>query len=159
MLMTWLKMSTVVSTPVHPACQPCPAAASYWPASACPSSSAAELLSEEATVQPEMMGARLERRPRRVAPLLDSSCVWLASQSGAWLGRLGGRKAWMGEGREEEGGRRCLILPVASPLLLCPLHPLRVSPVLSGTLEERDLDKNSRSKQILLIRITLWPIY
>lgn len=65
----------VVSTPVRPACQPSPVAASYWPVFARPSSPAAEPLSEEAPAQHEMMGARMEPEPHRGAPLLGPCCI------------------------------------------------------------------------------------
>lgn len=127
------KKSMVVSTPVGPVCQPSPAAASYWPASACPSSPAEEPLFEEAAAQPEMLGAHLEPRPRCGGPLLGRWCFWLASQSGAWLGRPGWGRAWRGERREEEGGRRCPIHPATSLLFfLYPLHRCCLCSVLSA---------------------------
>lgn len=69
------KKSMAVSTPVHPACPPSPAAESCWPVSACPSSPAAEPLHEEEAAWPEMMGARLESRASCGAPLLGGSRV------------------------------------------------------------------------------------
>lgn len=69
------KKSMVVSTTVHPACRPSPAAASCWPVAACPSSPAAEPLSEEAPAQPETMGACLEPQPHCGAPLLRCCCI------------------------------------------------------------------------------------
>lgn len=128
-VMTWVK-TTVVWAPVGPACQPCPAATSYWLVSASPSSPAAELLSEEAAA--EVMGARLKPQPHRVVPLMHDCCVWLPFQSGAWLGKPVGSKAWQREEREEEGVGRCLILPLMSPLCFQTLQPFRLYPVLSG---------------------------
>ncbi len=131
------KKSMVVSKPVHPGCPPFPAATSCWPVSACPSSPAAEPLSDEAAAQPETTGARPELQPHRGVRLLGGCCVCLAPEFGAWLDRPEDKRGGKGEEREEEGGRRCPPLPLTSPLLL--LCPPYLSSVLSGKTDEKNI--------------------
>lgn len=113
------KPTAGVSMPGRPARQSCPAAASYWPVSDGSFSPAAEPPCEEGAAEPETQAFHFELRSCRMVLLPERRCVWPASQFGAWPDRPEGRKAGMGEEREEEGGRKYLIFLVLSVLVLC----------------------------------------
>lgn len=108
-----------------------PAAAFYVPASVCPSSQAAELQSDEADGQLQMMEAHLEPQPQPLVPQLHGCCLSLAFQTGVWLGSNVGWIPSVATEREQKELRRQVIFVGTSVGLPCRLLLQCVSTVFS----------------------------
>lgn len=116
-----------------PAGQLDPVTAFYWPAAVCPCSQSAELLSDEAAGQHEVMEAHLEPQPQPAGPRLHGCCLLLLYRTGVWLGRNVGGVPSRGTERDQKEVVGQVILVETSLGHPCPLHLQRLSSVLPKT--------------------------